>query len=148
MPTLLAVLHYLAIGALVFVLGVEWALLRGRIDGARVALLSRADFFYMLAAIAVLATGLARLFLGEKPVLYYMHAGFFHTKVLLFIVVGLISIMPIIRFARWRRRFPENGAAEVDITERDGARRWLRIELILLPLIPVCAVFMARGWPW
>ncbi|MGC3962347.1 MAG: DUF2214 family protein [Rhodocyclaceae bacterium] len=149
MSSLLALLHFIAIGALVFVLAAEWATLRaGRLTTDQAKGLARLDFFYMLAAMAVIITGLARVFLGDKPAVFYAHNGFFHAKIGLFVLIGLLSILPTVRFARWRKQIDAGRRQGIEPAEVAAAMRWVRSQLLLLPLVPVMAVFMARGWPW
>ncbi|WP_345532469.1 DUF2214 family protein [Viridibacterium curvum] len=137
---LLPWLHFLAIGALAMVLFGEWVTLRGRIEGPRLAVLLRMDFAYMLLAGLVLATGAARAMLGDKPGAYYVGNPVFHAKLGLFVLIGLISIVPTLSFFRWRKA---GGADEVAVAQ---TRRWVTAELLLLPLLPLCGAVLARGW--
>ncbi|MFT3735681.1 MAG: DUF2214 family protein [Rhodocyclaceae bacterium] len=137
---LLPWLHFLAIGGLVMVLFGEWATLRGRIEGPRLAFLLQLDLAYMLFAGLVLATGLARVFAGDKPGAYYGGNPVFHAKMGLFVLIGLISIVPTLSFFRWRKA----GGADEAVVAR--TRRWVTAELLLLPLLPLCGAVLARGW--
>lgn len=139
-PFLLALLHFLAIGGLAMILAAEWVSLRGRVDAAQAAFLVRLDGVYVLCAALALATGFARALMGDKPWAYYAANPAFHAKLGLFVLIGLISIWPTVRFFRWRR------AGGADAAEVRATRRWVSAELLLLPLLPVCAVVMARGW--
>lgn len=121
---------------------------RGRLTADQVKGLARLDFFYMLTALAAIATGLARVFLGDKPAVFYAHNGFFHAKIGLFVLIGLLSILPTMRFARWRKQVSAGRQSAVEPTEIAPAMRWVRVQLVLLPLVPAMAVFMARGRPW
>ena len=140
MNSLLALLHFFDIGALAMILFAEWSQLRGRLESARIAFLLKLDLGYMLSAMAVLATGFARALLGDKPWAYYAGNPVFHAKLGLFVLIGLISIVPTLRYMRWRK----TGVAEADDVQ--ATRRWLLAQLVLLPLMPLCAVVLARGW--
>jgi len=142
---LLAYLHISAILAVVVFLTSEAALCRVEwMNAAVVRRLARVDFLYMLAAIALLATGIARTVWGIKGAGWYWHQPLLHLKLTLFIVIGLMSIKPTIMFIRWRKRLEADGSlpAEAEIRQ---ARRWVMIEAHLLVLIPLAATLLARG---
>ena len=142
---LLAYLHFSAILAVVVFLTSEAALCRVEwMNAAVVRRLARVDFLYMLAAIALLATGIARTVWGIKGAGWYWHQPLLHLKLTLFIVIGLMSIKPTIMFIRWRKRLEADGSlpAEAEIRQ---ARRWVMIEAHLLVLIPLAATLLARG---
>ncbi len=139
MNTALVLLHFLTVGALAAVLFAEWSQLRGRLEAGQIGFLLKLDLSYLLLAVLVLASGFARATLGDKPWVFYAHHPAFHAKLGLFVLIGLISVVPTFRFFRWRRA----GVAEQ--AEVLATRRWLLAELLLLPLIPLCAVLLARG---
>jgi len=68
---LAAYAHFLGIFAVLSLLAAEAALYRQRMAPATLALLRRLDFGYMLAAIAVLVTGLLRVFFFAKGWPFY-----------------------------------------------------------------------------
>jgi putative membrane protein len=142
---LLAYLHISAILAVVVFLTSEAALCRVEwMNAAVVRRLARVDFLYMLAAMALLATGIARTVWGIKGTGWYWHQPLLHLKLTLFVVIGLMSIKPPIMFIRWRKRLEADGSVppEADIRQ---ARRWVMIEAHLLVLIPLAATLLARG---
>lgn len=133
---LLAYIHFAAIFAMIWFLSREWTLLRtgaGAVDVERIA---RADAGYGALAVVVVLSGALRAAYGLKGWAFYVHNPAFHLKITLFVLVGLLSILPTLAFLRWRR-VPE--------TEWRAARRWILVELHLLALIPLAAVVMARG---
>lgn len=67
MEPYLASLHYLAVFSLAALLVAEFVLLRLERGGPLLRLLGGVDLAYGLAAIAVVATGLLRVFLGDHP---------------------------------------------------------------------------------
>jgi len=142
---LLAYLHFSAIlGATVFLTS-EAALCRPEwMNPAVVRRLGRVDFLYMVAAIALLATGLARTWWGMKGTDWYWHQPLLHLKLTLFIVIGLMSIKPTILFTRWRKQLDADGTlpAEAEIRQ---ARRWVMIEAHLLVLVPLAASLLAKN---
>lgn len=142
---LLAYAHFLAILTMTVFLASEAALCRKEwLNPAVVERLARVDMVYGIAAIAVLATGLARTWWGMKGVGWYWSQPLLHAKVTLFVIIGLISIVPTVRFLRWRRALRATGALPAE-EEIRSTRRLVMIEAHLLVVIPLLAVFLARG---
>lgn len=143
--SLLAYAHFVAILTLVVFITSEAALCRPEwLNAAVVRRLARVDMLYMFAAIAVLATGLARTYWGAKGMGWYWHQPLLHTKVTLFVVVGLISIGPTRAFIRWRRQLDATGTLPTEAEVR-GVRRWIMVQAHLLVLVPLAATLLARG---
>ena len=142
---LLAYAHILAILMMATFLASEAALCRQEwINPAVVERLVRVDMLYGISAIAVLATGLARTWWGMKGAGWYWSQPLLHTKVTLFVVIGQMSIVPTVRFLRWRKALRATGALPPEAALR-STRRLVMIEAHLLALIPLLAVFLARG---
>jgi putative membrane protein len=142
---LLAYLHFLSIFALIGFLVREWTLLNVSTDVLRTDALARADLGFGIASVAVLLSGAARAVFGLKGWAFYAHNPVFHLKVGLFVLVGLLSIVPTRAFLRWRSNASSETAYRVPADEWGRARRIVLIELHLLALIPLAAVVMARG---
>ncbi|HBC22541.1 MAG TPA: DUF2214 domain-containing protein, partial [Pseudomonas sp.] len=72
--------------------------------------------------------------------------SFFHAKVGLFVVVAVLSIYPTLTFLRWRPALAAGQAPTIS----SGSARWvkltIRLELLLLAMIPLLAALMARGF--
>jgi len=145
LDAILAYLHFIAIFLLFSFMVTEAMMTRGTLDAAAVRLLGRVDIWYLGAALAVLATGLLRMMFGAKGPEFYLSAWPIYTKVVLFVLVGAISVGPTIRFVRWRRMFERDAGWRVPDEERKGARRSLMIQLHIAALIPLVAVIMSRG---
>ncbi|MES2355832.1 MAG: DUF2214 family protein [Pseudomonadota bacterium] len=142
---LLAYAHFIAIFALIVCLTSEAALCRIEwMNAAVVRRLARVDLFYVVAAVAVLVTGLARTWWGIKGTAWYWHQPMLHLKLTLFVVIGLLSIKPTLMFICWRKKLNVDGQLPVE-TEIRQARRWIMIEAHLLVLIPLAATLLARG---
>jgi putative membrane protein len=120
---LLAYAYFVAIIATAAMLAIEAALCRGAIDLARARLLGRYDIGYFACAILVLASGLARVFRGIKGAAFYLGNPVFHLKVGLFVLVGLLSIVPTLRFIGWRKRLAAGG--DVGADQAALAARWV-----------------------
>jgi putative membrane protein len=145
LEALLAYAHFLAILTLVVFISSEAALCRAEWMNAKVVeRLGKVDMIYGIAAGAVLLTGIARTWWGVKGAAWYWHQPLLHVKLGLFIAVGLLSIKPTIMYARWRRQLRADGSLPADADVRT-ARKWVMVQAHLIALIPLAAVFLARG---
>lgn len=143
--SLLAYAHIVAILSVVVFLTSEAALCRTEwLNAAVVRRLARVDVIYVVAAIAVLLTGLARTWWGMKGAGWYWHQPLLHLKLTLFVVIGLISIKPTMSFARWRQQLDATGALPGEAEVR-GVRKLIMLEAHLLVLIPLAGTLLARG---
>jgi putative membrane protein len=146
LESILAYVHLLAILTLVVFLAAEAALCRGEwLNAAVVQRLGRVDLVYGIASIAVLATGLLRVYLGVKGSAWYWSNPLLHIKLTLFVVIGLLSIKPTLMFRRWSKAMAATGALP-DAQQIKVARRFVMIQAHILPFIPLAAVFLARGF--
>ena len=143
--TLLAYAHYIAIFSLIVFLTSEAALCRPEwLNAAVVHRLGRLDLLYLLAAILVLATGLARTHWGIKGMGWYWHQPLLHAKVGVFVVIGLLSLKPTFAFIRWRKAERATGALP-DAAEVRQVRRWIMVQAHLLLILPLLGAMLARG---
>ena len=142
---LLSYAHFLSIFFLTWFLGRQWLLLRAGHAALDVETLAHVDMGYFISAGLVLLTGLGRLFLGIKPLAFYTHNGAFHALIGLFVLVGLISIVPTMSYQRWRRYRREDARFEIPAREWRWMRALVTVELCGLAIIPFAAVLMARG---
>jgi putative membrane protein len=133
--------HFISLFTLVSSLVSEHLLLKKQLTRSEITRLSRIDAIYGLAALSLLAAGLALWFSGAgKPTIYYSKNWIFHTKVTLFLMVALLSIYPTIFFIKNRKGDPG------EIVQVPKTLFWLlRVELALLFIIPLLANLMARG---
>lgn len=145
MDILLPYLHYIAIMTLMGSLIAEHLLLKPGIRGAQIKSLAGIDFIYGIAAILVLATGLLRWFVYGKGSEFYLSNPLFHIKLTLFVILGILSIFPTVKFLKWRKQVRSGN--EPEIAEKTVKRLllYIRIELLLLVIIPLLAVMIARG---
>jgi putative membrane protein len=142
---LLAYLHFAAILTLVVFMTSRAALCRSEwLNAAVVKRLARVDRIFHGAMVFVLATGLARMAWGVKGADWYLHQPLLWAKISLFVAIWAISLQATRGFARWARDLAACGS--LPPTEAiDQARRWVMIEAHLLLLLPLAAVFLARG---
>jgi putative membrane protein len=99
-----------------------------------------------LAPVAIIVVGFARVFFGAKGPSAYLPNPFFWTKIGVFLIVGLLSVPPTLRFIRWRRQAGADPAFSPSETEIGAARRFILAEACLFPFIPAFAAVMARGY--
>lgn len=138
---LLRYLHFLSILTLTGTLTAELAMLRPSLTRRDIGRIALVDAIYGLSAILLLAAGLT-LWLGgySKPSVYYTQNWIFLTKLGLVAAVGILSIYPTIFFIRQRKGMPDE---PVNIP---NAVLWsVRVEVMLLTIIPLLAGLMARG---
>jgi putative membrane protein len=62
-----------------------------------------------------------------------------------FVAVALLSIMPTIRYAGWRKALDEDPSALPSDQAVGWARRMINLQLAVFVLIPTFAALMARG---
>ena len=140
----LAALHHLLVFGLIAMLVAEAVLLRGPLTADHVPRLAKLDGGYGLCAGLLLLVGLARVFHGLKGADFYLHNPYFHAKVGAFVLVGLISILPTLRFLRWRKAQRTQPGFVPDAASLGTLRTVLRVELALIAGIFVLAAAMAR----
>jgi putative membrane protein len=146
LEAILAFLHISAILALVVFITSEAAICRPEWMNAQVVeRLVIVDRIYGIAAVAVLVTGLLRIYLGVKGAGWYWGNWLLHVKLAMFVGAALLSIQPTLQFARWRRNLRANGALPPEEEVR-RARKRVMAQAHIIPLIPLAAVFLARGF--
>ena len=146
LEAILSFLHISAILALVVFITSEAAICRPEwMKPEIVERLVRVDRIYGIAALAVLATGLLRIHLGAKGDAYYWSNWLLHAKIGLFLLAALISIAPTLSFLRWRKALRATGALPA-AEEVRKARKLVMLQAHIIPIIPLFAVFLARGF--
>jgi putative membrane protein len=142
----LAILHDLAMIALVGLLFVEFTLLRATLDGPGIRRLRRVESVILVTLVAVVVFGIARLAWGIVPADAYLQNAYFWLKMGALGFVVLIALLPMRDSGRWRRALATNPGYRPPAGEVAQARRALSVELVVLPLVPIAAVLMARGF--
>lgn len=138
---LLRYIHFICILTIAGTLVAENIVIKKTISRSEINKLARIDSVYGLAALALVAAGLT-LWLGSygKPAEFYSHNPIFHAKLGLFAAVGIASIYPTVFFLKQRKGDPADTIAVPVLIIR-----LLRLELILLAIIPLLAGLMAKG---
>lgn len=138
---ILRYLHFISIFTIVGALTSEYLFLKKELLRSEIRRLARIDAVYGIAALTLLGAGLT-LWLGSvgKPAVFYSKNWIFHTKISLFLIVGLLSIYPTVFFLKNRK-----GADNEMVDVPKAVFRMLRLELLLLLIIPLLAGLMSRG---
>lgn len=141
-----AYLHYLSIFILFALLVLEHRLFRLPLNLERARSLIVIDLAYGACAGVVLLTGAARVVWFAKGTAYYLHNSFFHAKMGLFILVALLSIVPTMTFLNWRNDLKAGRVPQVSPRQAKLVTMTIRLELLVLLILPLLATLMARGF--
>lgn len=139
-----AYLHFLGIFATLAILAAEAALYRPSMTPATLTLLRRLDIAYLIGAIVILATGLARFFFFAKGPAFYTGNPVFWLKMALFFAVGLLSLPPTFHYIASAKAASDSGVVIPPAVYR-RIRGFIAAQLILFAFIPLAAALMARG---
>jgi putative membrane protein len=142
---LMAFLHHLMAFTLVACVVYEFIAYRKGLSIEEARRIQRADLMYGISAGLLLIIGLLRVYFFEKGPAFYGNNPFFWLKLNTFLVVGLLSIDPTIRYLRWNRILKENKTPEISDREFKRTRWILTLEIIGLAIILLAAALMARG---
>ena len=137
---LIKYLHFIAIFGMVSTVVAQHLLFKDQMTRQEIRRVSVLDSIYGGCAILVLAMGLLMWFVVGKPSAYYSANWVFHLKVGLFVLVGLLSIIPT-RFLLKNRKGDQQELVRVP----SSMKMIIRLELLLLFLIPLLATSMAQG---
>jgi putative membrane protein len=141
----MAFLHHLMAFTLVACVVYEFIAYRKGLTIEEARRIQRADLIYGISAGLLLIVGVLRVFFFEKGPAFYGSNPFFWLKMNTFLIVGLLSIDPTIRYLRWNKILKENRMPEVSDKEFRRTRLILMLEVIGLAVILFAAAMMARG---
>lgn len=142
---IMAFLHHLLAFTLTACLVYEFIAYRRDMGLAEIRRIQRVDLVYGVSAGLLLVIGLLRVFFFEKGVNFYIHNPFFWLKMIAFLLVGILSIDPTIRYIRWNRTLLQNAMPEISEPEYRRTRLLLSLEVIGIAAILLAAPMMARG---
>lgn len=145
MAALFAFLHHLAAFTLFAALVVELILIRQELTIGTARRLLVADMVFGISAGILLVVGLMRVYYFEKGATYYFHTWTFSAKLALFLLIGLLSIVPTRELLSWRRTLRQ-GQPPIVSSERVARLRMIvHVELVGVVLILLLAALMAKG---
>ncbi|MCK9517289.1 MAG: DUF2214 family protein [Ottowia sp.] len=107
--------------------------------------LARMDRILWVATAAVLLSGLARIWWGNKGLDFYAGNLLLYSKIALFAVVASLQVGPSRQYRSWMAELQQTQELPADGRVR-AARRNVMIATHLMALIPLPAVFLARGF--
>ena len=138
-------LHYIAMLMMAGGAVAELYVLRLPVSRDSVRLLPRVDLFYGIAAVAVLVTGLLRMYHGGKGPDYYWSNGLMHGVITAFVIAFAVSLVPTVRFRRWSRALTQHDVLPDAAAIRKTAP-WVHIQLTLISLIALLITLVAKGY--
>lgn len=141
----LAIAHHLLIFILFGILVSELVLVRKGMTGADTKRVAAIDLWYGIVAMLIVIAGFSRAIFAAKGWAYYSANSFFWAKIGVFVVIGLLSVWPTLKFIGWRKRFQTTGNCP-NVTAISSVRRVLWFEAALFALLPAFAAAMARGF--
>jgi putative membrane protein len=142
----LAILHHLLVFSLAGIIAAEVVLVRNDMTASTVRRLARIDRHYGMVAMLVIVVGAARVAWGLKGWEFYVYNWVFWAKMAAFLIVGLLSIKPTMRFLAWSRQAGADAGWRVPEAELASVRSTLSAEAAVFLAIPVFAAAMARGY--
>ncbi|HEY5831513.1 MAG: DUF2214 family protein [Hyphomicrobiaceae bacterium] len=145
MAVLFAFLHHLAAFTLFAALVVELILIREQPTAGTARRLLTADMVFGISAGILLVVGLTRVYYFEKGATYYFHTWTFSAKLTLFILIGLLSIVPTRELLSWRAAVRQGQAPTVSAARLRRLRTIIHLELMGVVLILLMAALMAKG---
>jgi putative membrane protein len=140
-----AFLHFLAAFGIFATVFFEWQTMSRTPSFADARRIQMCDTWYGIFAALVLIVGFLRVYYFEKGSAFYISNPFFRAKLALFLLVGLLSIYPTIRFLKWRAQTRQGQPPIVSEQEHGRIMLVLRTEMLLLLGVAFCASLMARG---
>ena len=145
MSALFAFLHHAAAFFLVAALVVESSLLSGPLTAWSAKRLVRVDMLFGISAGVLLVVGLLRVFFFEKGAAYYFGSVYFLGKLSVFILVGLLSIVPTLEFLSWRKAVRAGQVPAVNDNKMKTVRMIVYLEQAGVVVILLFAALIARG---
>lgn len=137
---LIRYLHFIGIIAIAGSLISEHMIIEPTLSRRQIKKLAVIDSVYGIAAIIMVATGLTMWFGVGKGAAFYTSNGFLHIKLTIFVVIAILSIFPTLFFLKHRKGNPDD---IIEIPKKYIL--YIRIEILLLILMPIFAVLIASG---
>ncbi len=140
-----AYIHYLSFmicfGALVF----ERISLKVNPNRQEAISMVIADIIYGIAGIALLVSGIYRVIKFGQGSDFYTENPIFWTKIIVFALVGSLSLYPTITYVLWAIPLSKGTLPDVPENLVSRLRLIINIELVGFASIPFLATLMARG---
>ena len=104
-----------------------------------------ADIIYGIAGIALLISGIYRVIKFGHGSEFYTQNPIFWTKIIVFALVGSLSLYPTITYVLWAIPISKGNLPQVEENLVSRLRLIINIELVGFASIPFLATLMARG---
>ncbi|MFV0680427.1 DUF2214 family protein [Ottowia sp.] len=144
---LLAFVHFSAVLGWVVFASAQAALCRAEwVNAAVVRRLVRLDVILWVATAAVLLTGLARTQWGAKGAAWYWGNGLLHLKLALFTAAVVLMWGTTRRLRGWLRQLDQDSRTLPTAGNLRATRHRIMWATHLIALVPLAAVFLARGF--
>ena len=141
----IAYIHYLSFmlcfGALVF----ERISLKVDLSRKEAISMVVADIIYGIAGITLLVSGIYRVIKFGQGSEFYTENPIFWTKIIVFALVGSLSLYPTITYVLWAIPLSKGTLPKVTDNLVSRLRLIINIELVGFASIPFLATLMARG---
>ena len=139
-------LHYLSFMAFYGALVAELVLLRPAMAPPEIRRIASVDSVCGATFICVVMTGTLKLLVFGKGAEFYLRSWQFHTKMGLVFLVFLVSVYPTMVFLKYRKAIKGMDDRE-RLNMPKGLKHGIRLELLLVSLIPLFAAAMTRLFP-
>ena len=140
-----AYIHYLSFmicfGALIF----ERISLKASPSKKEAISMVIADIVYGIARVALLISGIYRVIKFGQGSDFYTHNPIFWSKIIIFGLVGSLSLYPTVTYILWAIPLSKGDLPEVTTNLVSRLKLIINIELVGFSLIPFFATLMARG---
>ena len=133
--------HFIAVFMIVGAIFAEQFLIAKNLTRLEIKRIAKIDAIYAIGAVLVLIAGFALWFWIGKPASFYSRNWIFHTKLTLFILLGLLSIYPTVFFLKNRK----GNDLETVVPVPNMVILFLRLELLLIIIMPLLATMMSLG---
>lgn len=137
--TLVRSFHFIGMFGLFAALVSEHLLIKPEMSKTEMKKVAVVDAIYGVSVITILVAGLLLWFVVGKPAEFYSQNPVFHVKLTLFVLIAVLSIYPTVFFIK--NRNPQMAITKVP----SKIIILIRIQLLLVLLIPFLATSMARG---
>jgi putative membrane protein len=137
--------HLFCIITLAALLAGELIVFRKSLPADLLRRLQLIDRWYGIFAGLVILSGLSLLFSGPQGSQFFTQNPVFWTKMALFFVIALLSILPTIRYLQWNGRKESDGSIRLGDAEYRQIRMLLVAQVCLFVFIPLCATLMTAG---
>ena len=123
----------------------EYLLLKTNQSDKQIRMLVYSSVIHLVSLGLLLITGFLRWFVYGKGALYYSKNPVFHTKLTLYAVILVFAIIQSVKLLKWNMQRKENKLQTFNAASVKKMFAFLRIEILLVIIIPLLAVIVLRG---